>query len=263
MRLLWTTLASTILVGLLAFRPAFANQTPTHIRIVTEHLPPFQIEMPNGVEGFATEIVSTAISNTPYSFDIKLYPWTRSYNMALKKPNTCIYSIAKTTEREQLFTWVNTIAERNASFIGLAENNYQINSIEDAKKYNVAVIRDDVTHQYLIEQGFVEGINLYVVNNTHSLLKLIAQRKGVDLILIDAFTVKYRARFNQLDPAMFKNFYQINKQPLDYYLACNKATSPTIINDLRRAIDEMKANGQLSKIIDEWQYPKIKVNHYN
>ena len=231
-----------------------------HIEVVTEHLPPFQIDTPNEILGFATEIVSTALSNTPYTFNISIYPWARSYNMALNKINTCIYSIARTPEREDKFIWVNTIAERNVSLIGLAERNLNITSFEDAKKYMTAVIRDDVTHQLLVSQGFKEGVNLFVVNNTHSLLTLLAKRESIDLILADGFTINYRAQFNNLDPKIFEKVYQLNAKPLEYYFACNIKTQPEVIKQLRHSINQMKVSGQIDKIIDEWQYPVIKVN---
>jgi polar amino acid transport system substrate-binding protein len=234
--------------------------TQPHIEVVTEHLPPFQIDTHTKVLGFVTEIVSTALSSTPYTFNISIYPWARSYHMALNKKNTCIYSMARTAERENKFIWVNTIAERNVSLIGLSERNLHINSFEDAKKYMIAVIRDDVTHQLLVNKGFKEGINLFVVNNTHSLLMLLSKRKSIDLILADGYTIKYRAQFNKLDPAIFENVYQLNKKPLDYYFACNINTPPAIIKQLRHSINQMKVNGQIDKIISEWQYPVIRVN---
>lgn len=233
-----------------------------YIKIVTEHLPPFQIATSSEqVSGFATDVITAAMAETAYSFSIKIYPWSRSYHMALNNENTCIYSIAKTVEREHLFTWVNTIAERNASFIGLAAKQFDINSIEDAKRYTTAVIRDDVTHQLLLSKGFKEGVNLYVVNNTHSLLKLMVQRTGIDLILIDAFTVKHRAELNNLDPALFKKVFQLHKKPLDYYLACNVKTSSAIIEQIHRAINHVKDSGEIKQIINKWQYPNIKVKN--
>ncbi|WP_170246404.1 substrate-binding periplasmic protein [Colwellia hornerae] len=231
-----------------------------HIEIVTEHLPPFQIDTPNKVLGFATEIVSSALSSTPYTFNISVYPWARSLNMALNKANTCIYSIARTPAREQQFIWVNTIAERNVSFIGLTARKLSITSLDDAKKYMIAVIRDDVTHQLLVKKGFIEGLNLFVVNNTHSLLMLLAKRKSIDLILADGYTIKYRAQFNNLNPNLFENVYQLNTKPLDYYFACNIKTPPYIIEQLRHSINQLKITGKIDKIISEWQYPVIRVN---
>ena len=123
-----------------------------------------------------------------------------------------------------------------------------------------AVNRDDVTHQLLVSKGFKEGINLFVVNNTHSLLTLLAKRESIDLILADGFAINYRAQFNNLDPKIFEKVYQLNAKPLDYYFACNIKTQPEVIKQLRHSINQMKVSGQIDKIIAEWQYPVIKVN---
>lgn len=231
-----------------------------HIQFVTEHLPPFQIEAPNKVLGFATEIIKAAMKNTDYSHDITIYPWTRAMHIAKSKENTCIFSIARTPERESMFTWINTIAERDASFVALKEKQLKIASFDDAKRYNTAVIRDDVTHQYLLNEGFEEGKNLFIVNNTHSLLKLLTKRPDIDLILVDANTIKYRARFNDLAPEIFEKVFQISEEPLDYYLACNNKTSQGVVNNIRHSIDQLKHTGKLQQITEQWEYPKIKVN---
>jgi polar amino acid transport system substrate-binding protein len=261
MKIIYILKVVTVLFGITAFSSTSQEiTTPPHIEVVTEHLPPFQIDTPTEILGFATEIVSTALSSSPYTFNISIYPWAQSYNMALNKKNTCIYSIARTPERENKFLWVNTIAERNVSLIGLTERNLNITSFEDAKKFMTAVIRDDVTHQLLVSKGFKEGINLFVVNNTHSLLTLLAKRESIDLILADGFTINYRAQFNNLDPKIFEKVYQLNAKPLEYYFACNIKTQPEVIKQLRHSINQMKVSGQIDKIIDEWQYPVIKVN---
>ena len=261
MKIIYILKVVIVLFGITAFSSTSQEiTTQPHIEVVTEHLPPFQIDTPTEILGFATEIVSTALSSTPYTFNISIYPWARSYNMALNKKNTCIYSIARTPERENKFLWVNTIAERNVSLIGLTERNLNITSFEDAKKFMTAVNRDDVTHQLLVSKGFKEGINLFVVNNTHSLLTLLAKRESIDLILADGFAINYRAQFNNLDPKIFEKVYQLNAKPLDYYFACNIKTQPEVIKQLRHSINQMKVSGQIDKIIAEWQYPVIKVN---
>ena len=94
----------------------------------------------------------------------------------------------------------------------------------------------------------------------YSLLTLLVKRESIDLILIDGYTIKYRAQFNNLDPKIFESVYQLNAKPLDYYFACNTKTPPEVIKQLRHSINQMKVTGQLDKIINEWQYPVINVN---
>ncbi len=221
----------------------------TKITFLTEHLPPFQIKNGDQVKGYTTEIVKKLLSQTNIDATFKIYPWSRAFNLAKSEQDTCIYKIARTTARESLFHWVGVIKTTNTHFIGLNENsNIEIKSIEDAKKYQIAVIRDDFTHSFLIDAGFVEHQNLYVVNNTHSLLKLLIKNDFIDLVVADGETVKYRAKNIGISQEKFKKYYQLNGKPLDFYLACSLKTDIKIVEQLSLALKNIKKNGEFYKI---------------
>src|ERR1039457_4975179 len=62
------------------------------------------------VAGPATEVVELTLRKAGFAeYQIKLYPWARSYDMALKEPNVLIYLIARTPARESLFKWAGEI----------------------------------------------------------------------------------------------------------------------------------------------------------
>ena len=221
--------------------------------IYTEHLPPFQIQKNQQVTGFATDIIKEIMLLANLDYQIKIYPWTRSFNMAKTKENACIYSIGRTSARENLFHWIGVIATTHTSFVSLkSRQDINVNSIDDAKKYRVAVLRDDATHKMLLDAGFIENHNLFVVNNTHSLLKLLTQRQSIDLIMADPLTVKHRAIYDKLDPSSFIAQHNINEQPMDFYLACNISTPDTIVESLKRAVERLKSTGRFNAIIEEW-----------
>jgi len=231
------------------------------VNIVTEHLPPFQIVENNKVTGYATEIISEALSHTNLTSSIEGYPWTRAYNMALNNKNTCIYSIARTPNREKLFQWVGELTYTDSYFIGLkSRKDIKINSVEDAKQYKVAVIRDDVTHQTMKSYGFEENKNLYIVNNTYSLLKLLHDSKSIDLILADDLTIKYRALFNGLSPDLFTTFHKMNITPFIFYLACSKTTDRAVVDQLSKGLETIKENGVKNRIEDKWSIHRSKLN---
>ena len=225
------------------------------VAFVTEHLPPYQIQLAdNAVGGFATTLIKQALTHTNLTASFRIYPWTRAFNMAKQNKNTCIYSIARTPQRETLFNWLQVIATTNSTFIGLASNTrIAINTIEDAKNYRIAVLRDDATHETLLNNGFVEGKNLFIVNNTYSLLRLLSQRKGIDLILADIMTVNHRARFDGFNPNDFKSHLAVNKKPLDFYLACSLNTEPSIIAELNKAINITKKSGFHQQLLSQYQ----------
>ncbi|GHG02019.1 substrate-binding periplasmic protein [Thalassotalea marina] len=225
-----------------------------NVIFVTEHLPPFQIAQQGQVSGFATELLKAAVSETDINASYIVYPWSRAYNLAQERPNTCIYSIARTPQREQLFHWVDVLTQTNSHFIGLkSRTDIDIKSVEDAKRYKVAVLKDDVTHQLLLAKGFKEFKNLYVVNNTQSLLKLLVLRTNIDLILADNLTVTYRALYNDIAPSQFAVYLKVNQSPLDFYLACNLETSKETIQAIKSGFAAIRKSGQYQKISHEWK----------
>ena len=88
---------------------------PVHLNIVTEQLPPFQMRIVDGIGGYVTEIITASLAQTSFSYDISIYPWARAFNLDLHKKNTCVYSIARTQEREALFQWTRSVATTNTS----------------------------------------------------------------------------------------------------------------------------------------------------
>jgi len=243
-----------ILIFLYFIYPPIAQAASQPLLFVTEHSPPFQfMGESNDVDGFTTEIVKEALKLTPYQYQIKIYPWSRSFFLAQSKENTCIYLMSRDKERENKFRWIAPIVSTNDYFIGLSERtDITINSIEDVKKYRVAVLREDRTYYDLIKRGFVENKNLYVINDSTSMLKLLTKRKQIDFILADTINVKYRAMFNDIDYGLFKTYLKLKETPTALYLACSLKTSDEVIKNLSKAILTIKENGSFDKILKNW-----------
>jgi len=245
---------STRYIYFFIFIVFFKTSYGVELTLVTESLPPFQmLDEQNKITGFATEIVQAALNKTPYSYHTEMYSWAHAYNIAQKKKNTCIFSIVRTKEREHLFQWISPIVSTNSYFVGLKANTkIKLSSMEEAKNYITAVIKDDVNYQLLIKNGFIEFKNYDVINNSDSLLKLLNTRKHIDLILIDDLTIAYRAKLAHLDPNIFKFYLKLNTKPLNFYLACSNTTPIDVINAISKAIMQLKTSGEDKKIIAKW-----------
>ena len=224
------------------------------VRVVTEHLPPYQIDQHGEAGGFATELVRQTFADAGIPYRIEFQSWSRAYQLALRDPDTCIYSISKSKARQPLFQWIGELSFNSTAIYALSERtDIQLQSLEQAKQYVTAVTRDDVTHHYLLAHGFVEGKNLYVLENVASMLNMLSgRRQGIDLVIINETILKYRAVESGLAANEFRKLLALPDLPLDFHLACSMKTSKETVHKLQSSLLKLKADGRFQQIVEGW-----------
>ena len=223
------------------------------IMVLTEHLPPYQIDTQSGVSGFASDVVRRTFENAGIPYQIEVQDWSRAYQRTLRQADTCIYSISKSSERTPLFQWVGELAYTITSMYSLKDRpDIQLKNLDDAKKLVTAVTKDDITHHYLLKQGFKEGEQLYVLESVATMLHVLQGRKDIDLVLINDTILKYRALESGVPLDSLQKQMEVTGLPLDFYLACSLTTPKDIVARLRVSLQQMKDNGEFSQIIASW-----------
>ncbi|MCW8866442.1 MAG: transporter substrate-binding domain-containing protein [Colwellia sp.] len=232
------------------------------VTLVTEHLPPYQmIKEDSSVVGFATEVVLNAVQRAELDYSLHGYPWVRSYNLALKKNNHCIYSIARLPSREKLFTWIGPVTEKNNAVIWSLKNNKhskEIATLDDLKHYTTAVNKNDATHVGMLAIGLTEGENLYVLEHTESLINLLVVRAEIDFIVADDITITHRAKLAGVPIELLHRVIEVESLPLNFFLACNINTDKDIIEKLTTSLTNIHQDGTYQKIFSKW---KSKMPH--
>lgn len=248
------------LILLFVIYPSSAENNPV-IHIVTEHLPPYQIEAKNKkLSGFAVDIIRETMARSDYAYSMKSYPWVRSYKLAQLKENHCIFSIARLKSRENLFKWVGPISKVNNTVMwGLKGEKIEVNKLEDAKNYTIAVNRDDIAHIGLLERGFIEGINLYVLDDSKSLINILITRPEIHLIVADDTTVSFRAELSGVNIAKLQKIHEIKDLPLNFFFACSLHTDDKVIQHLAERLESLYNDGTYETIWNKWQSKLIKV----
>ena len=204
------------------------------IEIYTESLPPFQIVKASEVSGQATSKVKQLLDSLDLRYNIQVVPWARAYNIVKSTPNTLIYSMNRSPEREDAFHWITVVAEIGNSFISLRSNPFEISQLEDAKNYVVAVVRDGYAYDFLLENGFIVDKNMYVVATLEQQMSLLINKK-VDFLFTDIQSVKHKLELQQLDPEMVVQKYTQPAWTRDLYLAANIDTNPQLLQQLSAA----------------------------
>ncbi|MCW8831735.1 MAG: transporter substrate-binding domain-containing protein [Colwellia sp.] len=223
------------------------------VRIVTEKLPPLQFSQADGaITGAMVDIVNLLLQKTNIDANIEILPWARSYQIALEQENTLIFSMLRGEDREDKFIWIGKLFAINSYLVSLKGNqDFQIDKIDDAKQYSVGSIRQDLAETYLRKHGFTEGKNLYLSSNYKVLWQMLFSGR-TELAFTNNILWKYEIEDTQLDPSQIAINYQIPDIASDLYLAASLGTDEKIINQLRKALAEIKSDGHYQQILQKW-----------
>ncbi len=225
------------------------------IKVITEHLPPFQIAKNEQiVGGLLVEVMYAVLKTAKINSIIEVYPWSRAYDMALHNKNVIIFSMMRIKEREPLFKWIGKLYTLRHFFWSLkSRKDITINSLNDAKKYEIGVVKDSYPTIYLKRQGFTEAHNLHIgIKNIDIWRMLFIGR--IDAILSDEIITKGLIKNLGFNYQKLKKNYEIKKRMgNDLYVAASMATSDVIVFKLEKAIKKIKSNGTYESILRKWR----------
>lgn len=193
--------------------------------------------------GFTIEIVEEIQKRVGNKDEIHLVPWARGLGHLNAGPNSLLFTMARTAERDPQYQWIGPIVETTYGFYVKADSKLKITSLEDAKRSGlIGVYRDDVRDQFLTRHGFT---NLDRANsNVFSFKKLML---GRNVMYVDSpmgvKSLAEKAGYTLADVRVAYNFLKIQ-----LYIAASKDTDPAIVMKWNRALDEMKKESVFLKI---------------
>jgi polar amino acid transport system substrate-binding protein len=237
------TLIFTLIATILTLPVAQAQA----IRVVTEATS-YSMLKDGKVAGPATEVVELTLKRAGLvDYQIHLYPWARSYDMALKEPNVLIYLIARTPAREQQFKWAGEIMKMQYHFYKLKARNVVVRNLQDARNFNIGVLRDDVRHQYLKEKGFTRlVVSAQQVDNFRKLLS-----GQVDLVPWPDDDAASLCKETQVSCENLEKSYTLDEMSTGLYMAYSRSTPDAIVERTRDAFEKIRAAGIVKNIMEK------------
>lgn len=224
------------------------------IRIVTEELPPYNMTQGGRVTGMSTEVVEAVLKELGVQASIQSMPWARAYEIALNSENVLIYSITRTAQREKLFKWVGVIAPMNWYLYARPESNIQLDNLDDARRYQIATLKEDAGEQYLVAKGFSIGKNLQS-NNKYEYNYEKFKLGRVDLWISIELNAMYLIRQAGEDPARMV-VPVLSLPDLGGNDGLNMAFSPqtpdAIVERFRQGLQTIRSNGTYDAIARKW-----------
>lgn len=227
------------------------------ITIMTEEFPPFNYTENGEITGVSTEIVEAVFKEAGLEYEIKVFPWSRTFNEAQREKNSAIFSVMRLPEREKLFKWVGELVVPKFSVFALKyRDDIVVNSFQDLKKYKMGTAKDDARERFFLKQGFVAGVNIDQVagteSNSQNLKKL--EIKRIDLWPMPDAVAEYIVRKEGKDPSqLLRRVYALDElSKTGYFLAMNKGTSDEVVLKLQTAMKKLKKSGYIGRILEKW-----------
>ncbi|WP_374027617.1 substrate-binding periplasmic protein [Bdellovibrio bacteriovorus] len=205
---------------LVLFSMTVAESAPavSHYQISTEDYPPYNhYDKNKSIVGLATNKVRKIMETSGFQYEIRLYPWLRAYNRALSGARHCVYSTARTVDREALFHWIGPLVTVEwALFAKRGTPAASINKLEEARQYVIGGLEGDASLSELKRQGFKTES---VVTNWLNKDKLVGQR--IQLWIDDPVYIDFE---KQKGTEFFDYVKVVHIASVDLFLACNIST---------------------------------------
>lgn len=237
-----------LLIPLIALLPLRSSDelrapTDTSVRVLTEDLPPLAyIDHASGhLVGASAELVSSGMRTAGIARQIEVLPWARALETAKTRPNTFLFNLARTPDREKDFRWVYRTARKRIGVFRLSRRtDLRIGSFDDLGSHRIAVLNRNIAHMLLLSKGLEANLISALPEQRPQIDLLFARR--VDLwvrtyLTTDDLDDQIRAAGH--DPREVVKAWDLEGGSVDLYLAANPRTSDSLVERVRRALHEV------------------------
>jgi polar amino acid transport system substrate-binding protein len=229
-------LIALVLLGILVLLSCVQPVPAEKLRVITEEYPPYNYTDEKGVlTGTSTALVKGVLDKLGVKAVIEVLPWSQGYEIVKNNPDSALYSMARTPERELDFMWVGPIGSYDNWLYAKKGSGVKVNTLDDAKGVrSIAVVKNEAGQQTLAKNGFINFV--YADSTADGLKKLAAG--DADLWLGTRADVELVAKQAGVDPANLEPAVQVGTS--DLYIAFNKNTPYETVMQWQRALDSLK-----------------------
>lgn len=239
-----------IILGILFCEIAFANQ----LKIVSTTYPPYNYELRGEAAGYASQIINGFVSEFNKSSGsettIEFLPWTRTLHTAKNTPNTLVYSIARTPEREKQFHWIGRLLPMPVYlYKHKSRKDLVLTERHDSKLWHVGGVMSGAPTLCVEKQGY------QIIHKTADLsvqLKMLA-RGRLDLLVFDSASIKsslaaLNFSYEDFEPVLF-----LPECSFDLYLALNIHSDAGLLKRVQRAWQVITRKGIVNRVRSEFE----------
>ncbi|CAM3985932.1 substrate-binding periplasmic protein [Pseudoalteromonas byunsanensis] len=214
---------------------------PDKIDIYTEHFPPYQFLGDRGeVVGRATMMVKLLMVQAQIDYQIHVLPWYRAVQQANESNTALLYSLARSTEREQHYQWIMPLCELKVGFYQRSGSvkpvpHYSLNNL---KHYIIGVGTGQPSEQFLQSEGFDKS-NLVSLSNLNQAGGLL-EKGRIDFLFGAQSFVEQMAQAMGTEHT-WKMVLNVPKLSAQLYLAAHKNAPKSYVEKLKEAAQNVQS----------------------
>lgn len=215
----------------------------------TEEYPPYNYAGDDGTPtGMAVDVLLAAFKKMGVKTtakDFKITSWSRSYKYVQRKPGTALFSMTITPERQKIVKFVGPAIPLVISIIAKKDSGIVIRSNEDLNQLSIGVVSKDIGDQ-LIGKLSLSNPSIKRINSAEQLHALLKNGQ-VDVVAYSLDVFKNTVKKTGDNPGDFTGVHVLNEGQAGY--AFHPSTDPAVLEHLQTAIEGLKADGSIDKII--------------
>lgn len=207
-----------------------------------ESLPPLNYEEGGHTRGFSVELLRLMAREAGLPLEIRVMPWQRAMQSAAAQPNSLLFSLTRTPERESQFQWVGPISPRRILIYRLTRRpELQPAHLQALAGLRTGVVRDSASARQLLAEGLREDQLELGLDDATNLRKLLAGR--MDLIVLLDWAAAWHLHQHKLPMRTLTPVL-----PLDtarsYWFGLPPDTDPALVKRLQEALDKLRRDGR-------------------
>ncbi|WP_394236858.1 substrate-binding periplasmic protein [Pseudomonas anguilliseptica] len=207
--------------------------------------PPLTFVSFQGGYGMVGDVALAAITRAGYLSHIHVTPWARAQQQVSRGKNLLIIPLSRTPEREALYTWIAPISPLERAFFSLDAP--VANFAEARQRYRrIAVGHGTAQMEILKSEGFSETqiVSLKLGDNPARMLELWRVDAWFTGVPEGLYLWPQSDNRLQMSPVLAST---------DLYLACSRDCDVQLQEDLRKAVDALRAEGMIQRIQDAYR----------
>ncbi|TWB51130.1 substrate-binding periplasmic protein [Nitrospirillum viridazoti] len=260
-------LAALCLGALLGTAPpaARAGEAAVSLTLITEENPPLNYTDPatGRLTGIMGDLLPSLMTAAGIAYQVQVMPWRRGYHTVQEVPGTCLFAANETPERQTQFQWVAPIAQGGAALFARADwlhydrahpdGTHTLASLDEVKTLAAEARARGTPLSILVPVGTMlattlrdQGLDITEVSLANQMPMLAAGR--ADLAAAGAISGRWLARQAgvAIEPVLTFSVAPVG-------IACNLGTDPTLVARLRTALEGLRRDGTLDRVIRNYQ----------